>query len=324
MQDIYQNKLRSDEFRKDKSLEETLAEINKAIKDVSIEHETYPQLPIVLIVGNARSGSTLVLQYLASTSSFSYPSNLISRFYANPWMGIKIQQVLHDLVAQKDLTFDSKLGRTEGLLSPSEYWYFWRQFYKFGQINKLSEKELATVNYEKYLKGLGAFDALLKKPLVMKGLIMNWNLDFLHKIYPKFIFLHLSRNILENAKSLFQARRKFFNNEENWYSFKPPEYESLKTKSPIEQVVGQVYFTNKAINDQLDKIPKKNKIGITYEDFCNCPVDLYKMINSKMKEFGVDLTPTSIDSSLTFKSKSVATFSQKEENLFKEALKHYD
>ena len=36
---------------------------------------------VVLVVGGPRSGSTVMMQWLASSGVFAYPSNLLSRFY---------------------------------------------------------------------------------------------------------------------------------------------------------------------------------------------------------------------------------------------------
>ena len=38
--------------------------------------------PIILILGCARSESTLLLQLLAESGAFAYPTNFLSRFYA--------------------------------------------------------------------------------------------------------------------------------------------------------------------------------------------------------------------------------------------------
>ncbi len=88
-----------------------------------------------------------------SLRSFSYPSNLIARFYKNPYIGILAQQSLLEYDPLNQLGFDStkieyssNLGKTIGALNPSEYWYFWREFFNFGEINILSEGELEKID----------------------------------------------------------------------------------------------------------------------------------------------------------------------------------
>jgi K+-transporting ATPase A subunit len=91
--------------------------------------------------------------------------------------------------------------------------------------------------------------------LVFKGMMFNWNIDFIHSLFQKVLFINLEREPLYNIDSLLHARESFFGSLDNWYSFKPPEYYALKGKKPIEQVAGQVLFTNKAIEQQFQRIP---------------------------------------------------------------------
>lgn len=293
MNEMHNNSLRTSKFKKDNSLELILQEINSLIEPLATEYLNAPQKPIILIMGCARSGSTLLLQYLASLGVFSYPSNLIARFYKNPYLGIRIQQALveHDSMNQIGLNettavFKSDLGKTYGANAPSEFWYFWKEYFKFGLVNKLLEEEIQKIDSQKFLHKLSAFEILTSKPLVMKGMILNWDIPFLHTIYPRFIFINIKREILSNANSLLESRKKFFNDISRWYSFKPEEYINLKALSPEEQVVGQVVFTQNAIEKGLKEIPIENKIDITYEEFCANPYNVLKTIKRKIELLG--------------------------------------
>jgi len=53
-----------------------------------------PEFPVVFIVGNSRCGSTLMLQWLASSGAFCYASDLLARFCASPHLATRIQQIL--------------------------------------------------------------------------------------------------------------------------------------------------------------------------------------------------------------------------------------
>ena len=238
-------------------------------------------------MGCARSGSTLLMQYLTSTGYFSYPSNLIARFWKSPYIGVLVQNAISDLISEESYNFfSSRLGKTEGPFAPSEFWYFWREHFKFGNTGKLSVDELKQSSPDTFIKKLSAFEQLTNKPLVMKGMILNWNIPELHTAFPKFIFLNITRNIVDNALSLYNARKSFFGDPEKWYSFRPPEYSDLKNKTVEEQVVGQVYFTQKAVADGLNKIPEANKISISYEAFCEKPDSILKMLNTKLSLLG--------------------------------------
>src|SRR5689334_1008692 len=84
-------------FRRNSKLEELLRETNQLLapsEAAAVADFRMPRFPVVLIVGAARSGSTVTMQWLAQTGTFAYPTNLLSRFYGAPSIGARIQQIL--------------------------------------------------------------------------------------------------------------------------------------------------------------------------------------------------------------------------------------
>lgn len=319
-------------FRKDTNLEKVLEELNNEFKDSFSNELKCTNRPIILIMGCPRSGSTLLLQYLSQLGVFSYPTNLIARFYKNPYVGIKIQQALYDFdplnqldFKVKEEKFSSTLGKTYGVEAPSEFWYFWRQYFNFSKSknNYLNSDQLSKINTNEFITKLSAFENLISRPLVMKGMMLNWNIPFLHSIYDKFIFINLKRDIIPNAQSLLKARKKYFDNINEWYSFKPEEYNFLKNKKPGEQVVGQVYYTQKAVEEGLKNIPNKNIINISYKEFCENPFSLVKSIQNSFEQFGDKLNIESIETQIkemVFKTSTSKKSSKKDEVLMSDFL----
>jgi len=322
-EEMYDNDKRAEAHKKNDSLEERLRKLNSIIGQIPPENPTIPVNPIVLIMGCARSGSTLMLQYLASTGIFSYPSNLIARYYKNPLIGILSQQVLKDMITEANTSFESNLGKTKGLLAPSEYWYFWREYFQFSKFNIMNQEDIEAVDVAKFLQQLSAFEENTGLPLAMKGMILNWNIPVLHNIYPKFIYINLKRDQISNAKSLLSARRNYFNDESQWYSFRPVEYDNLVEMSPVEQVVGQVHYTEKAIDKGLEVIPESNKINIDYEEFCRNPHGLLIDIREKFSELGRPLSiPENTNEVFMVSNKSNISADENEE--FIKAHAQYD
>ena len=152
-----------------KELNEALGEAEKSI----IAGYSEPKHPVVLIVACARSGSTLMLQWLAGTGFFAYPTNLLSRFYAAPYIGARIQQLLTDPRYNfrdefadyvPENTFTSDLGKTRGILAPNEFWYFWRRFFHFGEIQTLDHDALHKVDTAQLLSEIAAWRQPLTSP----------------------------------------------------------------------------------------------------------------------------------------------------------------
>lgn len=297
MSEMYDNSQRTSFFKKDNSLENALNSLNQLIDNIQPPGESQiPNLPIVLIMGCPRAGSTLFLQWLAASGVFSYPSNLIARFYKNPYIGILAQQSLLEMdplnqlgFKETEIGFSSSLGKTIGALSPSEFWYYWRQFFQFEDINVLSKEELDKVDKKTFLRKLVAFESLTGKAPAMKGMLLNFHIPFLYETYKKFIFIDVKREPFYNAQSLLFAREKFFNSREKWYSFKPEEYQELRGKSPIEQVAGQTLYIRKAIENGFKEVPDSNKLSVEYADFCSNPKEIMIKIKEKYNALGFDI-----------------------------------
>ena len=330
MSEMYDNDQRTSFFKKNDDLEIALTDLNKLISTVNCEVEfSQPERPVVLLMGCPRAGSTLMLQWLASLGVFSYPSNLIARFYKNPFIGIRAQQSLLELDPLNQLgfkentnNFTSELGKTQGALSPSEFWYFWREYFEFGEINRLNADQLKNVNRERFLNQIGAFEFLTGKPLVMKGMMLYDHIPFLYSLNKNFVFVDLSRDLFFNAQSLIFAREQFFDDRNKWYSFKPQEYVTLKDKNPMEQVAGQVYYIRNSIDNGLAQIPESNQLSIDYSAFCSNPKALLLNIKSKFAQLGFNLDIEKLDTGLfaPFESKQSNKLGRDETALLKDEL----
>lgn len=293
---------RKEEFRRNEKLELLLEEINALLRsseDTILKKFGRPKYPVVLIVGAPRSGTTLMLQWLARSGQFAYPTNLLARFFGAPCIGAKIQQLLtspeynfrDELVdLSNEISFESSLGKTKGALAPNEFWYFWRRFIPNTEPEYVDEETLQSINTKYLLAELAAIESVFNKPFAMKALILQFNIAFLNSIFNKALFLFVKRNPFYNIQSLLKARETFYGSIEKWYSVKPREYDLLKELPPFEQVAGQVYFTNCSIEKEFEHIDPSRKIQINYEDFCSDPELLFSQIAGKLANQGYEIS----------------------------------
>jgi hypothetical protein len=288
---------RTAEFRKSATLEQLLAELNGLL---SVCQETVnqkyvrPRFPVLLIMGPPRSGTTLFLQWLAESKCWGYPSNIISRFYGAPYIGARVQQILieHDYKNQisdwqKTEPYASSLGTTKGATAPHEFWYFWRRFFPLGpEADVVSPEALEKVDVVRLNAEIASLEAALQKPIAMKAMLLNWHVPFLDAAFEKALIVHVRRHPIHVMQSLFDGRQKNFGCEERWYSFKPPEYRWLKDLPPVDQVAGQVYFTEKAVEVGMAQVAENRKMVIDYEKFCPNPVVTWQELQEKMEGQG--------------------------------------
>lgn len=292
------NEQRAAPFRRNPALESLLTELRDLLGPLEqqlMTRYTRPRLPTLLVVGVPRAGSTLLMQWLAQTGYFGYPTNLLARFYAAPYIGARIQQLLtdprynfndelRDLAPTLDFTSD--LGKTRGALAPNEFWYFWRRFIPHTFPRQLSAAEEALVDGVGLAADLAALEAALGRPLALKALILQLNLPLLATFFDRPLFVHVTRHPFYTAQSLLRARERYFGRRDEWYSIQPPEYSWLQERDPIEQVAGQVYCTARGLAMGLAQLPLEQVLTLSYEQFCAGPGESFGRIQSHLAALG--------------------------------------
>jgi len=296
---------RKKQFKRNKNLEQLLKELSTILGNAekrAVRNYHKPQYPVLLVVGAPRSGSTLFVQWLAELGLFAYPSNLLSRFYAAPYIGAKIQQLLTDPrynhndelldFTLKRNTFSSILGRTKGILGTNEFWYFWRRFIPDSNpaegmdLQYLDSKQVRKIDSKTLLTELAALESAFGKPLAIRANILQYNLSYLSKIFNKVLFLFTKRHPFYNMQSLLEARTTFYGDIHTWFSAKPREYKELKNKDPYTQIAGQLYYTNSSIEQELRVEQSFRSLTVDYEDFCDSPRFYFNQIKEKLAKQG--------------------------------------
>jgi len=282
-------------------LEKIIAELSAILKPIQLLKQkdfNNHKYPFAFIVGAPRSGTTLLLQWFASQGSFSYPTNVLNRFAYAPYIGALIQQMLfnraydYSMEFQADeaqIQFSSDLGKTKGYLAPNEFQYYFRNYMNQFEPRYLDQSDLKNIDFNGIYQGLCSIESVFNKPFVCKIVMLQFHLAVLHKCVPNSIFLFIKRSPIYNMQSLYNARIKYYGNMETWWSVKPKEYEKLKEMDAYHQIAGQVYYTNKMIESEIELIPNENKILIEYEKFCEDPESLLFKIKSLYSKFNVDI-----------------------------------
>jgi hypothetical protein len=297
----YFDKKRERLFQRNQNLERFLEEVNKDLwvteKELMVENR--PLFPVIFIVGPLRSGSTLLMQWLANLGVLSYPTNLLSRFYKAPIIGAKIQLLLADsrynfrdelMEFSGGVDFFSENGKTKGALAPNEFWYFWRRFLPYSELDYVpTEQLLKQSDTQTMIAELAGMMSVFKKPMALKAMILNYNVDFLDQLFEKAIFIHTTRDPLTNIASALDARKKQLGSLDEWYSFKIPEYYELKKLNPYEQVAGQIHYINKAVKKELVNVAEHKKMTFNYEEFCADPSEFYTLLCKKLSQNSYDV-----------------------------------
>lgn len=290
---------RTEQFSRVSDLEALLTELNNNLAGVN---ETYLQdaeerHSKIFVMGALRSGTTLFTQWLANTGLSAYPTNMLSRFFGAPLIGARIQQLLTDprynfrdeiLDFNSGVNFSSENGKTRGALAPNEFWYFWRRFLPFAELDYLPPNELrAQGDLPRLREELNALANIFDKPFAMKAMIMNQNIAELAEQFDKPLFVWVHRDPVYNIQSALEARKRQYGDINTWYSFKIREYPQLKELDPLDSVAGQIAAINNAVAAGLAALPEHKKLVVEYEDFCRRPEHYYNEIVRRLRQHGM-------------------------------------
>jgi hypothetical protein len=293
-------KVRAAPFRRNAELERLLRTVNDllgSVEQVALEHfSDRAAYPVVFLMGPLRSGTTLFMQWLANTGVVAYPTNLLSRFFAAPVIGALVQMLLTDprykfrnelFDLAGSVSFESENGKTTGALAPNEFWYFWRRFLPFKDLDWLPDEDLFRIVDTKALVAeLTALTRVFGQPFALKGMILNYNIRFLDAIFSKVLFVQMHRDPVTNVASVLEARSRQFGRETEWYSFKIPEYPQLKDLDPVMQCAGQVHYINRAVTSGLASVKEARKLVVQYEAFCRNPSAVFDQLIEKLEISG--------------------------------------
>jgi hypothetical protein len=292
-----EEKERESIFRRNIQLENLLNTLNGTLgcaedQLLATAGELGQDYPLIFIMGPLRCGTTLFTQWLANSGIVAYPSNLLSRFYGAPVIGAQVQLLLTDprynfrneiLDFSSQISYESENGKTRGALAPNEFWYFWRRFLPFQELDWLSDEELfRVVDKEKLVGELTTLTRVFGKPFALKSMILNYNIPFLDAIFKKAIFVQIKRDPVTNVAAILEARKRQLGSESEWYSFKIPEYPQLKDLEPITQSAGQLCSINKAVTKGMTTVDESRKMVVQYEEFCQDPGQIYEELLIKI------------------------------------------
>ncbi len=224
--------------------------------------------PPVFIVGAPRCGSTLLMQVLLRHLEVSYLSNRHARFWGAP---VVVERFARPEVDPSD-PFTSHHGATANPAGPSESAKWWYRFFPRDPV-AVERGQLSARRRTSFSRSLAALTEAAGQPLLFKNLYVSLRILEIARIVPESRFIHLKRDVADNAHSLLEARYSANGNYQDWFSLPPPGWEEMCSAAPATQVVWQIWTTNDLIERHLGEHRSHSGrvLALDYEDFCARP-----------------------------------------------------
>ena len=242
--------------------------------------------PPVFIIGAPRTGSTIFYLLVTAYWDIDYITNFQCRLHKIPSVGCWLHKILFSNKTHEN--FKSRHGKTEGVNGPSEcggFWYNWfpkdRHYVDEGEIDRETKNVIR--------KTINSIVSTNKRILFFKNMNCGQRIRALSEIIPEAIFIYCKREPLYVGQSLLLTREAVHGSRQKWWSIMPKEYSQIIKHSPERQVIEQIKYIEKQIEEDLNKYYKDNYLEVKYGELIKNPKKQLECLRAKLKEKGLNI-----------------------------------
>lgn len=234
----------------------------------------------VFIIGSPRCGSTVLSQMIISTFDYLYVNNLTEIFNRSLPFGMRLSDLFFRETQASD--FSSKYGITSGFNEASECPAFWFRWFPRGR-DFVESSEISDSSKSQMYKNINLIKRRYSKDMLFKNLTIGQRIRVISAVFPQSKFIYLRRNPYYVAQSVLLARKTLNIDEAAWWSVKPSNYEELSRLPVVERIVGQIYFHERQIIDDLLGLPVDRKFALDYTEIAQKFGDIAVFLNTPAK-----------------------------------------
>ncbi|UCE55990.1 MAG: sulfotransferase [Desulfobacterales bacterium] len=289
--------------------------ISRRIGEIGIN-----KYPPVFIIGAPRSGTTLLYKVLIEKFNLSYISNLSARFYAIPIISTWLFKKLTNLSYKRGYEFE--YGFIPGLASPSEFGGFWYQWFPREKTIYVAPQQ-TPIHYLKQLRlAIGGLSYINGGSVIFKNVYNSMRIAPICEAMPNACFIVCKRDYIETALSILNARKQNMRDHRKWWSVPPQEIDNLLKLDYAGQIAGQIYYTYKQINTDMNGYGKDKFLEIKYEEFCQDVSTTIEIIKNFLEKNGITIEDKG-DIPKTFEIRKTKGSSNKERKKIFSAIDSY-
>lgn len=276
-----------------------LGRLNAALAPVEAElvrRFEAPRWPVCFVVGAPRAGHTLLSQLLARSGSLAYVNNVVARFWDAPLVGAMVDRVLppEDAGPAPEAP-RSEYGRTSGRAEPHEFGNFLRRWIEFGEVHRSASQTPSPETTGAWRREVAALEDFYRRPLMLRNLVYGQNVPLVRSVFPASLFVVCRREPLWQAQSMLEARARQPGGRGAWWSLRPPGCEGLDSRSPEEQVVGQIRAAQAVLERDLAALPASAALHVEYAEVCRDPRGQVRRVVQRLESLGARLPAPQLD-----------------------------
>ena len=231
-------------------------------------------LPIILVLGGSRSGTTLLYQSLERYLSVSYISNFIASFINSPITAFKL---FHRFIPKSVKSSESYFGSVQGFGGPNDAFFLWNRW--LGENRNHAPEDISEKSKVEMRTFFNSWLKTTKKPFLNKNNRNSLCAPMFDMIFPNIFFVEIYRNPIFVAQSIILSRRTVQGSDKiGWGLLSKDSENNDDPLGYIDDICHQVYEVDLLLSKNRAKIDPKKYFRISYEDFCENPSDIIKLV----------------------------------------------
>ncbi|WP_289038552.1 sulfotransferase [uncultured Zobellia sp.] len=243
-------------------------------------------LPIIMVLGGSRSGTTLLYQTLERYLPVSYISNFIASFVNSP---ISAYKLFRRLIPKSVKGYQNYFGSVQGFGGPNDAFFLWNRW--LGEDRNHAPEEISEESKMAMKNFFNTWLNTTKKPFLNKNNRNSLCVPMFDKIFPNIFFVEIYRNPIFVAQSIILSRRTVQGSDKiGWGLLSKDSENNNDPLAYIDDICHQVFEVNRILDKNRAKIDPKNYFRVSYEDFCDNPSAIIKLVGAQALGQTVDET----------------------------------
>jgi hypothetical protein len=224
-------------------------------------------LPILLILGGSRSGTTLFYQTLAQYLPVSYFNNLSVSFGRAPITGGKW---FNRFLRRSKGNFNNYYGSVSGFNGPNDGFHIWNRW--LGEDRNAIPENIPAETKADMRGFFQTWLASFNQPFLNKNNRNSLCIDLFQETFPNVYFLEIRRNPVFVVQSLIQSREAVQGSK--YIAWGLGSQDSNPDQDPlsyVNDICEQVHGVEVELDQGKAKVDPARYLQVTYEEFCHDP-----------------------------------------------------
>jgi len=241
-----------------------------------------PRLPVILVTGAPRSGTTVLSQALIHHLPVTFFNNLTAVFPRAP---ITANRLFRRLLPKPAGTLHSYYGRTSGFASENDALHLWDRWLgtdRYAVPEHLDPR--ATADLRRFF---GAYEHAFGRPILNKNNALATGAVAVAEALPTSHFIFIRREPVFAVQSILGARETIQGTREAQYGVNDPTRRQ-RPATPIEDVCAQVLYHERRMEEQRRIIGDARFWVVEYEQFCVAPHAIVARVGREILGIDVD------------------------------------